>query len=378
MTLQWKNLVAQERIKSVLESAYQNKTLGHAYLFCGERGVGKFAAALDIASLLLCQDEKVKPCGVCLSCKKVESYSHPDFHIVMPMLLSPEHKKESALSELGWQYAGACAKQRIDDPYKMPEYGGIPDIPVDWMREAASAIQRGAVEGGYNVTIMDGVESMKKETANAILKTLEEPPPGTVIIALTDRINYVLPTIVSRCQVLRFSYLPPEVIGAQLCRRFGVSADDPKIAAAAVGGSLGAAIAEFEADEAEWYEAAASIWENCRTGDFAAVSGRVDALGGGGEAYTACQKIFKSLLKLMRIAFLEKSGAPLNYFKSDINMCRRIELPDTVTPVDAEKFIRLCQEGISALESRGNSGLVLVNFLCSLTEMLDVKKQQTC
>jgi len=378
MTLQWKNLVAQERIKSVLESAYQNKTLGHAYLFCGERGVGKFAAALDLASLLLCQDEKVKPCGVCSSCKKVLSYSHPDFHIVMPMLLQAEHKKESALSELGWQFAGACAKQRIDAPYKMPEYGGIPDIPVDWMREAALAIQRGAVEGGYNVTIMDGVESMKKETANAILKTLEEPPPGTVIIALTDRINYVLPTIVSRCQTLRFSYLPPEVIGAQLCSRFGVSSDDPKIDTAAQGGSLGAAIAEFEADEAEWYEIAAGIWKDCCAGDFGAISGRVDALGGGSEAYTACHKIFKSLLRLLRIAFLEKFGAPVNYFKSNTNMGSQIELPDTVTPHGAEEFIRLCQDGISALESRGNSGLVLVNFLCSLTEILDVKKQQTC
>jgi len=375
MTLQWKNLIAQERIKNVLESAWQNKTLGHAYLFCGECGVGKFAAALDIASLLLCQNEEVKPCGGCSACKKVLSYSHPDFHIVMPMLLSPEHKKESALSELGWQFVAACAKQRIDDPYKMPEYSGIPDIPVDWMREATQAIQRGAVEGGYNVTIMDGVESMKKETANAILKTLEEPPPGTVIIALTDRINYVLPTIVSRCQVLRFSYLPPEVIGAQLCSRFSVNSDDPRIDTAAAGGSLGAAIAEFEVDEAEWYEAASGIWKSCCSGDFAALSERVDALGGGAEAYTACQKIFKSLLRLVRIAFLEKFGAPVNYFKSNVNMLCQIELPDTVTPCDCEKLIRLCQEGISALESRGNSGLVLANFLCSLTEMLDVKKQ---
>ncbi|MCL2689883.1 MAG: hypothetical protein FWE57_08580 [Chitinispirillia bacterium] len=378
MKLQWKNLVAQERVKSVLESACQNKTLGHAYLFCGERGVGKFAAALDIAKMLLCQNTEVKPCGECSACKKVESYSHPDFHVVMPMLLQAEHKKESALSELGWQFVAECAKQRIDDPYRLPEYSDIPNIPVDWMREATSAIQRGAAAGGYNVTIMDGVESMKKETANAILKTLEEPPPGTVIIALTDRINSVLPTIVSRCQTLRFSYLPPEVIGAQLCSRFGVDSNDPRIDTAAHGGSLGAAIAEFEADDAQWYETAASIWKNCCAGDFGAVSERVDALGGGSEAYSACQKIFNSLLRLLRAAFLEKFGAPLNYFKSNINLNRQIELPDTVTPVDAEKFIRLCQEGISALESRGNSSLVLVNFLCSLTEMLDVKKQQTC
>ncbi|MDR2728998.1 MAG: hypothetical protein LBB56_07680, partial [Chitinispirillales bacterium] len=100
--------------------------------------------------------------------------------------------------------------------------------------------------------------------------------------------------------------------------------------------------------------------------------------GGGAEAYGACQKIFKSLLRLLRIAFLEKFGSPVNYFKSDINTRGQIELPDTVTPGDAEKLIRLCQDGIGALESRGNSGLVLVNFLCSLTEILDVKKQQTC
>ncbi|MDR0306404.1 MAG: hypothetical protein LBI42_06145 [Chitinispirillales bacterium] len=376
--LKWNKLIGQQRIKNVLDSAFVNKTLGHAYLFCGEAGTGKFAAALDLAMALLCQREESRPCGVCLACKKTASYSHPDFHVIMPVLLQAEHKKESSLNEQGWQFVASCAKSRIEDPYKLPEHGGIPDIPVDWMREAIQAVQRGGAEGGYNVTIMDGVESMKKETANAILKTLEEPPPGTIIIALTNRINYVLPTIISRCQVLRFSYLTPETINAELCRRFNVDSGDPRVELAAAGGSLGAAITEFENPETEWFEAAASIWNSCMAQDWQAVSVRVDSLGGGAEGYLACHKIFKSLLRLLRTAFLRKFSAPVNYFKSNIKMPCQIELPETVTPYDAEKFIRLCQEAMRALESRGNSGLVLVNFLCSLMEILNGKKQQTC
>ncbi|MCL2218538.1 MAG: hypothetical protein FWC23_01180 [Chitinispirillia bacterium] len=228
MILQWNKLVGQNRVKSVIGQAFQVGALGHAYLFCGERGTGKFAAALDIAMALLCRHSEARPCGVCPACKKVASYSHPDFHIIMPLFLQNEHKKDGgSLSDEGWAFAGAEAKRRIGDPYRLPQYSGPPSIPVDWIREANSAIMRGGTEGPANAVIIDGVDTMSHMAANAMLKTLEEPPPGTVMILLTDKPHSVLQTILSRCQTMRFALLPPDTIKSELYKRVRAGAIGP-------------------------------------------------------------------------------------------------------------------------------------------------------
>ncbi|MDR3011795.1 MAG: DNA polymerase III subunit [Chitinispirillales bacterium] len=374
--LQWNRLAGQERVKGVIGNAFQNGTLGHAYLFCGERGTGKFAAAVDLAMAVLCCHNGTRPCGECPSCKKVNTYSHPDFHIIMPVILEAEHRKNNDISEKGWQFMAASAKSRIDDPYKLPQYDKKPDIPVDWIREANQAILRGATEGAYNAVIIDGVDSMKKESANAMLKTLEEPPPGTVMILLTDKAHSVLPTILSRCQMIRFAPLPHDVIAAELVRRFGVGTDDSRVAIAAASGSLGVAIDEFENPREEYFTAAADLWNDCLRGNWEAAAQSAEYLSGGKDAFSECQKVLSCLIDLLRFAVLSKTGAPINYFYS--GQSNKIELPEAITPTDVENFVKLCQEALFALNARGNAMLVMVNFVCTLMEMLNVEEQQAC
>jgi len=380
--LRWNKLIGQERVKGVIGSAFQNGTLGHAYLFCGERGTGKFAAAVDLAAALLCRGGEARPCGECPACKKAHAYSHPDFHVVMPIVLADAHKESGGgLSEKGWEFAAQSAKQRISDPYKLPQYDGIPNIPVDWIREANDAIWRGATEGAVNAVIIDGVDTMRKEAANAMLKTLEEPPAGTVMILLTDKINSVLPTIVSRCQIMRFALLPPDTVCAELHRRFsggGAAADepaeyDPKVRAAAACGSLGIAIEEFEDSLDSYYEAAVSLWTDCSRNDWEAAARSAEELSGGEDALSSCRKTLKCLVQLLRLAFLRKFGAAINYI--DTGMSYRIELPETAAPSDVERFAGLCQSAISAIDARGNVMMAMVNFVCSLMELVNAEKQ---
>ncbi|MDR2579251.1 MAG: hypothetical protein LBC70_10685, partial [Chitinispirillales bacterium] len=312
--LKWNKLIGQERVKSVIGGAFGNGTLGHAYLFCGERGVGKFAAAVDLAMAALCKHEEARPCGACPACKKISAYSHPDFHVLMPLVLQAEHKKESGLSEQGWKFAAESAGQRIADPYKLPVYDTIPNIPVDWIREANHAIQRGGTEGAFNVAVIDGVDTMNKSSVNAMLKTLEEPPPGSVMILLTDNPHNVLQTVISRCQIIRFATLPPGVIASELSARFKVGADDPRVALAAAGGSLGAAIEEFEEPREEYFRAAAGLWNDCQNGDWAAAAQAAERISNGKDAFSECQKVIRCLMELLRFAFLSQSGASINYF----------------------------------------------------------------
>jgi hypothetical protein len=288
----------------------------------------------------------------------------------MPLVLEAEHKKSGDISEKGWQFMAESARQRIDDPYKLPRYDTIPNIPVDWIREANLAIQRGATEGAYNAVIIDGVDTMNKESANAMLKTLEEPPAGTVMILLTDKVHAVLPTIVSRCQLIRFAPLRHDVISAVLCERFGVRAGDSRVAIAAAGGSLGAAIDEFEDSREEYFEAAAELWNDCLGGNWEAATQNAERIAGGREAFSECQKILRCLIELLRFTILNKSGAAINYI--NVGESAKIGLPETVTPGDVERYVELCQEALSAVNARGNCTLVMVNFVCTLMEMLNV------
>jgi len=394
--IKWNKLVAQERVKDLLGRAFESGTLGHAYLFCGERGVGKFAAAVDLAMAVLCRcadPAKPRPCGECPSCRKAAAYSHPDLHVIMPLCLGAEHKGEGgALSEEGWALAAASAKARMDDPYALPVYDGLPNIPVDWVREADHAIMRGASEGGGSVAIIDGVETMRKESANAMLKTLEEPPPGTLLLLLTERAHGVLPTIRSRCQTARFPLLPPEVVGAELCGRFGIDggASIPgRAAAAASSGSLGLAISEYENPLDEYYGYAASLWNDCLAGDWGAAAAAADGLSSGKDSYNVCRGTAICLIRLMRSACLKKfgrGGASMNYITSGDadgsapldggGTSGGIELPAAIDgPYGLSTVVGLAQSAIGGLDARGNASLVMAGLVCSLMEALNVEKQ---
>jgi hypothetical protein len=373
--IKWNKLIAQDRVKGVLGRAFAGGALGHAYLFCGERGVGKFAAAIDLAMAHLCRSEGARPCGECPSCKKALSYSHPDLRVLMPLCLEAEHKKDGALSPSGWEFAANSAVARIADPYKLPRHDAIPNIPVDWVREADHAIMRGSSEGAGSAAIIDGVDSMNKEAANSMLKTLEEPPPGTLMLLLTDRVHAALPTLLSRCQTVRFPLLPPETVAGELRRRFG----DGGSVAAASAGSLGLAISEREDPLDEYYGHAASLWRCCAVGDWEGAAKAADDLASGKDAYNACGKTAGCLIRLLRAAFLKKIGrgaAPINYIETESP--GEIELPAAVGgPDGVEAIVKSVQGAVRDLDSRGNAAIVMAGLVCSLMEALNVEEQQT-
>ncbi|MDR0330390.1 MAG: hypothetical protein LBH93_01600 [Chitinispirillales bacterium] len=375
--LRWNNLVGQERVKAVFEFAFQKETLGHAYLFCGERGIGKFAAAVDLAMAVLCKGAEARPCGECPSCKKVKAYSHPDFHVIMPLVLGAEHKKDGVLTDEGWALAASSAKARIEDPYRLQRYDGIPDIPVEWVREANHAVMRGATAGPSNALIIDGVESMRKESANAMLKTLEEPPPGTLMVLLTDKLHAVLPTIASRCQIIRFPLLPPDAIRAELRRRLdGGGNANAAVETAAASGSLGIAIEELENPLDEYYELAASLWNDCLRGGWGSAAKSAENLSFGKDSFTTCRNTLSCLIQLIRFAFLKKFGqtaSSINYIAVEASY--QIELPKAAVPADIEHIVQIAQRAFSDLEARGNAMLIMANLVCTLMETLNGEEQ---
>jgi len=192
-TCVWDDLVGQKRAATYLRRAAEGGTIAHAYLFVGPTGAGKKTAARALACALVCDDGA---CGSCSACRRVRSGTHPDFHLV-----SPE----------GVTYV----------------VGQIHDIIHD--------VNLRPIEATHKIYVLDHVDRFNDSSANAFLKTLEEPPADVVIILLAGDYDDVLPTIASRCQVVRFSPVVESTARALVVERTGASEDEARAALAAAG-----------------------------------------------------------------------------------------------------------------------------------------------
>ena len=371
--LQWKRLIGQEHIKEVLTSAFSRDTLGHAYLLCGDTGVGTFTAALELTMALHCAAEGARPCYTCSQCHRVLNFSHPDFHVVMPLSLQREHKgSDGKITDAGWEELSLRVRERVEDPYRVQEFSSRPAIPVEWIREITHTIRRGGIEEGKNIVIIDGIDMMQKESANAMLKTLEEPPEGTLLFLCTERPHAVLPTILSRCQILRFAALKPALIRSQLIGTLSIDDNDPRLDEVIHCGSLGKARLLLDHVDSEDRGIIAGFWRDIVTGDWLPLFERIDQLVSIGD-YGRYENFFIQLMYGIRNAFLTNMEGTENYIMGDRSLASEFE--GITSPQMAEALVQCCETAVGRLRSHVNSGLVLTNFALAVMECYHGKKQ---
>ena len=229
-----KEIFCQDRAIAVLQRAYASGKLAHAYIFAGPEGVGKFKTAREWAKLLLCENLKVESdfadsCGSCRSCRAFEAGSHPDFNHVYKELLE---------------------FTRDNKGKKTPV-----ELPIDVIREfLVEKVPTKPTLSQKKVFVVGEAEKLNAASQNALLKVLEEPPEYCCIILLCTRLERLLPTIKSRCQIVRFGPIDEECIIEKL-KEMGVEEKQAQYFARLAQGGLGAACqwAKLELADADLY-----------------------------------------------------------------------------------------------------------------------------
>ena len=205
------SIIDQDRPVGILTTFLQNGTIPHALLFTGIEGVGKESAALAFAMACNCtgeissttrQETKI-PCGICKPCRKIEAGNHPDIIRVKP---------------------------------------SGPFIKIDQIRSLCQTLAMKPYEARRRVVIITDAQAMNPAAGNALLKMLEEPPVRTILILVATHPSDLLPTIVSRCQQLRFKPISNKYLESVLVQDHELDAGEAMIITTMAGGSLSRAL----------------------------------------------------------------------------------------------------------------------------------------
>jgi DNA polymerase-3 subunit delta' len=227
--MSWKHIRGHDFIIRAFALAARKNRIGHAYLFVGPSGVGKHLFARELAKTLLCESnrerqdrtgltsparQEFEACDQCASCRLIEASTHPDLFMVS--------RPEDAL-----------------------------EFPVEVMRNLETSLAMKPARGGRKIAILDDANDLNQQSANCFLKTLEEPPPGSILILIGGASSdQQLATIVSRCQVIRFAPLATPIL-REILQEHGITDSQQQSRLLRLGaGSAGQALALQ--DEALW------------------------------------------------------------------------------------------------------------------------------
>jgi DNA polymerase-3 subunit delta' len=214
-------LTGNARVKAALKRMLVTERLPGAMLFVGEEGIGKKRFALEVARALNCRTPKDREaCGVCSSCTRIVKLNYP------------QREDADEWTQIIWtdhpDVGLVVAPKRV--------------LRVEQMRQIEKEANFRPFEGKARVFLIDEADKLNDASANALLKVLEEPPRTSYLILITARPAMLLPTILSRCQMIRFSPLTPSEIETHLTTNKLADAKTARLRARAASGSIGRAL----------------------------------------------------------------------------------------------------------------------------------------
>lgn len=320
--MQLAKIKGQNRVRDTLQRSIAGNRVAHAYLFEGPDGCGRRTTALALIQALFCTTPaEGDACGNCPSCRKFVSGNHPDLHTIMPL---PDKR----------------------------------DISIEQVRELQQVLALRPFEAPRKACIIEPAERLNEKSANALLKTLEEPPGAAIIILLTNQADTLLSTIRSRCQHLRFGPLDDAIIKELLVQQ-GMDPVKATAFAPLAEGSMAAAGTMDGETDANQRKDLLTILTNASSQRIATIFDAAESLCNGRDETLATFDLLLSLLRdLLLISSAGQTGLANRFLSADL-----AAEAARFTPANAMEALELALETRRTIQGNANAKLALEHFL---------------
>ena len=366
----WPSIIGQERVKRQLLDLISAGRLAHAYLFQGDEGLGKDAVAIQLARVLHCDRGGAEACGSCPSCLKSAKLQHPDIHFVMALPRGPnEERKDGPMDKLSQDDVRVVREQlglKAANPYHTIDIPRANVIKLGSVRELRREVTLSTSAQKRRVVIISKAEDMNDESSNALLKTLEEPSTDTMFILTTAHPERLLPTIRSRCHIIRFEPLTPEEIQRRLESENLVQTGSGELIAHLSMGSYTRAQALVQENVSDERRRILEFVRILVGGNFVKLMSAIDELGEKKERGNVVR-----FLNLMTIWF--RDALVLREGGSILNIDQKTEIQGFLTKypnADLPSVLKEIEETVSLVERNGYIPLALVRLAIRLKRMI--------
>lgn len=381
--MSWEKIIGLEREKILLQKAILSGKIASAYLFYGSEGIGKRAMALQFAKSINCEKpiidtekSSIDSCNVCQSCKMMNSFTHPNLHIVfsIPSGKSGDAKSDTPLSRLDDKQIAELQAQieRIStNPYHRFLLQGAHTIKIDQIREIKKKIALTSARSGKSFIIIFNAEEMTRESANAFLKTLEEPNENTHIILVTSQKDALLDTILSRTQLFFFHTPTIEEIKFGLIEKYNVEPNKAQIIASLSNGSVSACLEQLEKEFVDLRSELVDVLRIAlrKKGYRIELIDRIDKLIKENDSREIISALMLFEMWFRDVLFYSKSQDILKIINLDMKEVIQ-KFVNNINNFDYSEAIKLIEKSINLIKKNVNIQLILVNLYLGLRTYL--------
>jgi DNA polymerase III subunit delta' len=361
-------------VKTLLTDAAASHHIAHAQLFVGSEGALNLPMALAYATYLHCENKGADACGTCPACYKNSKFIHPDTHFVFPLSNVKNDKDEDRFkAEIMKSWRAFLTEQPFGNLDDWTNYYGGEDkaalISREESREIIKTLSLKPFESKYKVMIIWQPELMHPSAANGILKILEEPPPHTYFILVTNAADRLLPTIISRTQIVTVPLLADEVVESVLRDKYGVEEGRAAKVTQLADGNLNLALKLIEKEEDNNTQRFIDWMRACFKRNYGYLVGLADEYHGLDKL--SQRNMLAYSISMIRETLLHISGA------NTINRTRGDELKfvqdfSKVMTIDkAEKSFTLLNDATYHLERNGSAKMIFLDLSLKISKTLN-------
>jgi len=377
--MQFKDVIGQSAVKQRLIQSVRENHVSHAQLFLGPAGCGKLPLALAYAQYILCPNRtETDSCGVCPTCQKVQKLVHPDLHFVVPTNTTKSVKSnpESDLFMEEWREFAVKNKGYFNDT----DWYAFLDIENKQgymsVRDAASLLRKLSMksyEGKYKIAIIWMAEKMRVDTANKLLKLLEEPPEKTVFLLIAEDAEELLSTIKSRTALVKIPAIDLGSIEAALVERLGCTPQQAHDAAMISEGNwLNACHSVQDSEEHKFFFTTFQQWMRlCFRGAYSELidfSANIKTLGREKQ-----KELLDYALRIVRNALLFNNNLAEIVMLPNDEKTFNSKFAPFVNPANLVQIAALFDEAIRQIERNGNAQIIFTDVSFKMIGLLKLK-----